>query len=111
MFDNADYVAAAQADPFLKEISMDADRDTGHVEAPTGWVAWVMVSSVDIARWVSREGDPWMSVTRNFAPGLYLVQIDNNGLVWGHHYGTTEKAEADFAVIEDEYAAWDNEEA
>jgi hypothetical protein len=111
-YERADHIASSRADDFLKWLDDDEFEDTtGTVESPLGWVGLINIKRQTIRTWVSSQGDPWMSERRNFAPGWYVVRIDDNGLVWGLCYGedcvyNEERARADFAEAEQVAAAW-----
>lgn len=85
----AEHTAPGRADSLLRYI---ANQDTGpwtagHVEASTGWFMTTMIDSTDIAEYASEFGDPWITEQHNFEPGYYMIQINNDGLIWGHYYG------------------------
>ena len=102
-YDRAKFTAAGNADDFFKTLPIDYFiDDCGHQEEfPLGWVGLVKVDRDMIAEYVSNVGDPWISMTRNFEPGWYIVRLDSNGLVWGIGYGedstfNEEAARSDF---------------
>jgi hypothetical protein len=120
-YDRASGTAPGRADAFFKGLTPDdAVDETGEVDAPVGYVMLVKVDRDMIAEYVSREGDPWMSERRNFAPGWYIVRHDSNGLVWGIDYGgwcdehqafcadtsSEQNARADFAEAVSTYNEW-----
>lgn len=111
-FERSKHIAAGRADDFLKSYSPDYFlAETGNVESPIGFLALVDITREDIAEYVTREGDPWMSEARNFSPGWYLIKFDNNGLVWGIDYGgsstfSEEAAREDFAEADRAYGEW-----
>ena len=110
---NAEYTAPSRADTFLKHTSLAADDTDGNVEAPMGWFCYMDINRDDVAAYVSRFGDPWLSEARNFQPGWYAIVEDNNGLVFGFFYGVSsdlkagEKAREDFETARKAYVAWD----
>lgn len=89
-------------DSALREVSMDAHRVTGDVEAPMGWNALMGISSVDLETVAVRQGID----LRDFKPGVYIIKINSDGLIWGFRYGTESEAEANFAAIEEAYGNW-----
>lgn len=120
-YDRADGIAPGRADDFFKSLTPDDGiDDCGSTESPVGHVMLVKVTRDMIAEYVTREGDPWLSERRNFAPGWYIVRSDDNGLVWGISYGgwcdehqdfcadtfSEQNARADYAEAEAIYAAW-----
>jgi hypothetical protein len=91
-------------DAFLREISGEySNSETGHVEAPNGWNGLISISSVDIARYAEEHGEN----LDDFKPGVYIVQINEQGIVWGHCYSTWAAASHDFALLEAAFAEWD----
>lgn len=106
-YDRAAYIAASRADDFLRDVSPDYfDAQDGDVDSPFGHVSLVEITRDDIASYVSREGDPWMSERRNFEPGWYLIRLNSDGLIWGMFYSTEQDARDDFAELEEAYGEW-----
>jgi len=105
-FDNG-IVMSSRADDFLRYyLTENPGDESGHVEAPTGYFAKVQIVQSEIAEWVSSEGDPWMSERRNFAPGWYIIQVNNLGFVHGFQYPSQEAAQTDFDEADREYEVW-----
>jgi hypothetical protein len=124
LFEHETGVSPARGDDFLKWIDeIYYESVTGSVESSTGWVDLIKIGPDLIALYVSALGDPWMSERRNFAPGWFLVQINDQGLAWGHEYGgfcdihqnfcadsfEEMKVRHDMGVVERAYAEWDAE--
>lgn len=113
--DHAKFVAPGRTDRFFKWLDEDEFVSTnGNVEAPTGWFGLLNLTREKIAEWVATDGDPWMSERRNFEPGWYIVNVNNDGLVWAHGYGedvtfNEEGARADYATLEARYSRWDTD--
>ena len=106
----ADHISAAHADNLLRDQLGFASIDwTGHVESPMGHATLLHITRDDIADYASREGDPWVTERRNFAPGWYVVRTDSNGFVFGHAYADEATARADFKLFEHTYARWADE--
>ena len=112
-YERAKFTAAGRADDFLKSLTPDdAIDDCGSVGCPIGFVMLVEIDRDLIREYVSREGDPWLSMSSNFEPGWYIVKTDDNGLVWGIGYGpldstfNEEAARADFEEACNAYSEW-----
>jgi hypothetical protein len=105
-FIRAEYIASGHADDFVRSVINDFDEWTGESEWTEGVIVKADVTSDDIATYVSEAGDPWMSESRNFAPGPYLLKQDNNGIVWAIAYETAERRDADYSDFQVAYAEW-----
>lgn len=107
MFDNALYVSATRGDDLLKAVVLDADETSGNAEAPWGHASLLEITGNMIAQYVSETGDPWIAKRSNFDPGWYIIQTDERGFVYGHHYADEAMARRDFAEHEKNYAGWE----
>lgn len=112
-YDRAKFETSGRADDFLRSLDTSfAVAETSTVECPLGHLSLHLITRDQIAEYVSREGDPWMSEERNFSPGWYIVRTDEQGFIFGIGYGedyvfNEEGARADFAEAEYAYAMWD----
>lgn len=116
-YDRAKFETGSRADDFLRTITPDeAEDDTSSVECPIGHVMLVKIDRDMIRDYVSEAGDPWMSESRNFEPGWYIIRTDDRGFVFGIGYGpldsthNEELARADFAEAAEAYAIWSGDE-
>lgn len=120
-YERADGVMSSRTDEFFKRLDLDeAVEYTGSTEEPVGFVMLVQVTRQMIREYVSTAGDPWMSETRNFAPGWYITRQDSNGLIWAVSYGgwcdqhdafcAEERARADYAEANAVSIAWHDAE-
>lgn len=115
----ADYTMAAITDSFFKWITMEVSPAyaDGNTKAPTGWFCAERVERDDVALYVSETGDARLSTARLVMPGWYLIQHDDDGLVWAHSYEgldglREEKAQrrrcmADFSRLTRMYNRWE----
>lgn len=107
-FERADHMAPGRADEFIKWVlaMSPVAYETGDVESTVGYVQLVNVERDLIASYVSERGDPWMSEGRNFAPGWYIFQRVDSGLVYGYAYRSDLTAMTDFIDAGREYERW-----
>ena len=112
-YERAKFESAGRADDFLRSIdTFLAEGSTGGVETSLGHVTLVLVTSAMIAEYASKDGDPWVTETRNFEPGWYIVRQDSDGSIFGIGYGADcvfneEGARADFAEAVIAHGDWE----
>lgn len=115
MFDHG-VLESSRTDGFTKWLIahqdeiFDPNSTSGNVECETGWFGVAHVSVTDIMRYVSEEGDPWMSAARNFKAGVFIVSQNNDGLVFLYRYDNEAHLDRDWTDAEDVYGAWLDEE-
>lgn len=108
MYAMIDKSTTMESDSFFKSLTPDDYIDTdGNVEAPTGWFGLLCID--DAFR------DAYGKDTGNFVPasvhdGVYIVSIDNNGLVWAEQAPTVEATVANYNQMQHQYAEWYNDE-
>ena len=103
MFPNAIEEMNSRFDGAFREMSLEYTREqTGEVDAPTGWVGLIMISSVDIEITAKSLGED----LREVPPGAYIVRINSDGLVWAFRYSSIERAINDFNNIAATYSEW-----
>lgn len=91
-----------------------ANEDSGNVEAPTNWFARVCIHADEANEVRDAFADdairPSGTVIRpEEIVGHFLVEIDNNGLVWVYSYTDHLHLSHDYSVKEAEYIEWDRE--
>lgn len=112
-------------DGFFKWLDPDFYVDnTGHVEAPVGFVALIEVTDKDIVNWYESQGMSLEEMRDHLSledypldAGWYVTRTDDNGLIWAMTYGqgalAEEQARADFtdavALFDIWFSADDNE--
>lgn len=102
-FPNAVSTAHERHDSMLREFSTDVvEAQTGDVESPNGWIGLVTINTVLLETYAVTHGED----VRDFTPGVYLLRINSDGLIWGMRYATREKADSDFAALDVAYDTW-----
>lgn len=84
---------------------LECDEIDGDVEAPTGWFG--IIRTDDAVR--AAIGDLFLDLDTGAdeaVPAAFLVTEDNYGFFDAASYATVEEAEAVYARLVEEYAAW-----
>lgn len=97
-----------ESDNFFKSIPEDLYEDTdGNVEAPTGWFGFLVVDDAFRDAYGAETGD---FVPASVQDGVYLVTVDNNGLVWAEQAPTVDATLENYREKIREYSKWDADE-
>lgn len=105
MYGMTDKSRTVESDRFFKSIPADwFESDSGHVESPTNWFGLVEIDDDFRATWPSAEVG--QDIPASVENGLFLVSIDNNGLVWAEQADTDSATRANYAELCEQYAVW-----
>lgn len=105
-FANADHEAADRSDSLLRWANGGAfvHTETGSATEWDFHLSKIYISGDIVAQYASENGDPWVTESRNFTPGWYLVKTNSDGLVWGYRYASETYADSDFDHVNQVYS-------
>lgn len=97
---------------FFKAIPADwYEQVDGNVEAPTGWFGLLEIDEQFRENWEQdAEEGVGISMPESIQLGLYLVTIDNDGLIWAEQGDTRHATSTEFTHKCDVFRAWDDED-
>lgn len=80
------------------------EHTSGEVDAPTGWFGLLVIDRHQRDEYGKDTGD----IVPEVADGLYLVVINDQGLVWAyqHESGDDEKLYEQFRSLQIDYSRW-----
>jgi len=106
-----DKAVSREAQAFFKSLPGEYfEKDSGNVEAPTCWFGLVEVDKE--IRDLYLLDTPDEPVPDEVADGRYLVQIDNNGIVWAYQTDTdATDLGVEYMRLEQEFARWDRQDS
>lgn len=112
MYAMTDRSTTTESDTFFKSIEWDWYESTdGEVEASTGWFGLLRIDDAFRYHWAQvvvgggtyPGRDP---MPESIEDGLYLVTIDNNGLVWANQAPVEDATRANYQELIQQYADW-----
>lgn len=102
MYAMTDKSRTVESDRFFKDAASGewSYESSGNVEAPTNWFCLLEVDAHLREAWTYQ-------IPASVEDGLYLVSIDNNGLVWAEQADTDEATRANYNELHKQYLAWE----